>query len=54
MMRRLETSDDLNMICMTYDLNQHSVTDLLIAPKQVFTADLIEERLTGPPAVASS
>ena len=44
MMRRLAASDNPNLICMAYDLNRRSVTDLFVVPKQFFTAELIEER----------
>ena len=51
MMRRLEASDNPNLICMNYDLNRRSVTDLFVVPKQFFTTDLIEERPSlGPNA----
>ena len=44
MMRRLAASDNPNLICMNYDLNRRSVTDLFVLPKQFFMPDLIEER----------
>ena len=44
MMTRLAASDNPNLICMAYDLNRKSVTDLFVVPKQVFTSDLIEAR----------
>jgi type II restriction enzyme len=44
MMQRLVASDNPNLICMNYDLNARSVTDVFVVPKQFFTPDLIEER----------
>ena len=44
MMKRLAASDNPNLLCMNYDLNRRSVTDLFVVPKQFFTSDLIEER----------
>ncbi len=44
MLDRLKASDNPNLILMNYDLTALSVTNLIVVPKQFFTANIVEAR----------
>lgn len=44
MLKRLEASNNPNLVLMNYDLARLAVTDLFVVPRHFFTAEIIEPR----------
>lgn len=44
MCRRLDASDNPNLMLLSYNVSDHSVTDLFVVPKHFFVRTMIERR----------